>query len=70
MTKVLCFKFTSIVLLPPDFHVTISFIDFAMYILAALEKRRMRLEAYLNYLLEYEEYRNHSEMVCKLFYFK
>jgi len=30
---------------------------------AALEKRRMRLEAYLNYLLEYEEYRNHSEML-------
>ena len=31
--------------------------------LAAIEKRRRRLEAYLNYLLHYEEYRNHSEMV-------
>ena len=31
----------------------------------SLEKRRLRLEAYLNRLLELEEYRNHSETVSK-----
>jgi len=36
------------------------------YLSGALEKRRLRLEGYLNHLLQLEEYRNHPEMVGEM----
>ena len=56
-----------------DFIVTISKFVFFLYyykyyikklFLVAREKRRQRLEAYLNHLMQIENCRNHPEMVC------